>query len=151
MLIRSVVPRVTSRPVDLPRRGIDSLFGDFLNSPVSASGSRVAPFIPRVDVTDSEESMLFTAELPGIADGDFEVVLEGEVLTIKGEKSAVKVEESQRKLRSESAHGAFERSFQLAFEADPDSVSAALRNGVLTITVPKPESPRTRSIPISTS
>lgn len=151
MLIRSVIPRAIARPIGSPQRGVDSILGEFWSPRDSSPLARGLSFVPRVDVTDSEDSMVFTAELPGLVDGEFEVILEGDVLTLKGEKNALKVEESQRSLRTERSHGEFSRSFQLPFEADPESVSASLRNGVLAVTVPKPEPQRSRSIPITTS
>lgn len=151
MLIRSAMPRSVARQTPPARRGVDSMLGEFWGHLDSAQMPREEAFAPPIDIRETAEFILFTAELPGLDDSDFEVLVEGDVLTIKGEKKAAKADDSQRIVRSESSCGVFTRSFQLPFEADPESVSGGFRNGVLTITVPRPESPQTRSIPISIS
>jgi HSP20 family protein len=149
MLIRSVLPRVSTRRISAPRYGVDSILGEFWSRPELARPPRIEAFVPRVDISESAADMILRAELPGMGESDFEVTVEGDVLTIHGEKSAAAVEESRRRVRGETRSGSFTRSFQLPFEADADLVSASLRDGVLTVSVPKPEVAATRSIPIT--
>ena len=150
MLIRSIAPCATARRATPLRRGVNSALDEFWSHLDSAPVSRAAAFVPPIDISDSPDALRFTVEVPGLDESEFEVTVEADLLTIKGEKQVSKVDDSERIVRSESSGGAFTRSFRLPFEADPDSVSGALRNGVLTVTIPKPESPRTRSVPIST-
>lgn len=108
--------------------------------PGAGAAAAVAPFLgegPRVDVAETETEVKVSAELPGLEEKDIEVSLSGDLLTIKGEKKA---EAEQRLLNyhvSERVFGAFSRSIPLPAGVDADAVTAAFRNGVLTITVPK--------------
>lgn len=110
-------------------------------------------FTPRVDVTESDEAYRVEAELPGLEAKDFEVVLEDDVLTLKGEKRDVRKEAEQGRRRTESVHGRFERRFRFPAEVVADEVKAEYRNGVLAVTLPKaPQArPQVRSVPVHTA
>ena len=94
--------------------------------------------------------MLFVAELPGVEKADFEVVVDEDVLTIKGEKKLPTPVEVGANARCERSGGEFSRSFRVPFDVDPDSVKGVCRNGVLTVPVPKPAAEPPRTIPIAT-
>jgi len=123
----------------------DDLWSGFDFAPSRAA--RAGAFAPRVNVHESEEEMVVTAELPGLEEKDFEVSLEEDVLTIKGEKSTR--HESQRHV--ETLSGRFERKLVLPAGIDPDGVKADYRNGVLTVTLPMPPEarPEVRTIPVT--
>lgn len=80
---------------------------------------------PHVNVWEKEDTLIFEAEVPGCAPEQLAIGVEGNALTIRGEKpkNGKKVE--------------FQRSFNLSFELDPDQIKATLKNGILTITVPR--------------
>jgi HSP20 family protein len=108
-------------------------------------------FAPCVDIEERDDEVCVSAELPGLEEKDFEVTLEDDVLSIKGEKRTESESESKGATRSERTSGSFERRFRLPFEADPATLTASFRNGLLTVIVPKPEEeePRVRNIPIT--
>lgn len=150
-----MVPRRTRGAV-LPGqrevRSLDSLFDEFWRGfPGAASG--LPGFSPRVDVRDTDEAIVVRAELPGLEEKDFSVDLEDEVLTIKGEKRTESEEERAGYRHVETRSGAFERRLRVPAPVDPDAVTAEYRNGVLTVTLPKPPEarPQTRTIPITSS
>jgi HSP20 family protein len=87
-----------------------------------------------VDVAETEKEYRVTAELPGIDERDVEVLLQDGVLTLRGEK---KLETETRNHYSERFYGRFERQIALDGDVDHDDVTAAFKNGVLTVTVPK--------------
>lgn len=150
-ILRGAAPALRDvRSVD---RIIDDLWRGFAVAPSRAAEVSRNGFTPRVDVRETEEEIVFSAELPGVEEKDFEVVLEDGVLTLKGEKRTEHTTEEKGYRRVESHSGSFERRFALPFEADPDSVKAAYKNGVLTVTVPKPAEakPEVRQIPITNS
>ena len=127
---------------------LDRLFGDF---PARAARPQ---FAPAIDVENTDGEIRLVAELPGLEEKDFEVLVEDDVLTLKGEKRSEQTSEEQKGLwRVERSHGSFERRFRLGWEVDPDSVEASYRNGVLQIVVPKPEPERSavRQIPVSSN
>ena len=102
---------------------------------------------PHVEVSETDKEVKVVAELPGLEQKDVEVSLHDGVLTLKGEKKR----ESDGALYSERWHGQFQRSLQLGPDVDPDKVSAAFKNGVLTVTLAKrPEAQsQVKRIPIS--
>jgi HSP20 family protein len=115
---------------------VDSLFEDWFGR---SMGGVLAP---RVDVSEDERVVTLTAELPGVAEGDVDVSLEGDQLTIRGEKRSEhehKKEQGNFRLhRTERSYGAFQRMITLPYRVDPDRVTAEFRDGVLKITLPKP-------------
>lgn len=154
----SVRPALRSvRPFGAMRSELDRLFDEFLHgfdiAPTGRAGGSPAEFAPRVDISETDEEFRVTAELPGLDEEDFEVSLEEDVLTIKGEKKVEKQEERKGYTHVETSRGSFQRAFRLPLEVDPDSVTASYKKGVLTVTLPKhPEAQRQpRVIPVTAS
>jgi HSP20 family protein len=120
------------------QRRMDHLFDDFASDyrwPFS-NGSNVPA--PRVDVGETETEVTVEAELPGVDEKDIDVTLVDNLLTIKGEKKQEKEEKRKDYHLTERSYGSFSRSMALPFDADPDKIKAAFKDGVLTITLPKP-------------
>ena len=150
--------RVHGRSPILPgigSAGFDRLFSDIWGPtrPVREASDRASDFVPRVDIDESESEIRLSAELPGLGEGDFEVLLEADVLSIKGERKDTREKKSEGYSRVETARGSFHRSFRLPFEADPEAVKATYRNGILEVHVPKPEEARPKEsvIPVTVS
>jgi HSP20 family protein len=95
--------------------------------------------MPQIDVSETEHEIQVTAELPGIDEKDVEVILADDVLTIRGEKKAEREQKERDYHLMERSHGTFSRSLPLPFAADPSQVKAGFKNGVLTVTIPKPK------------
>lgn len=134
-------------------RFFDDLWGGFALAPAHVTDTSRLGFSPRVNVRESADEIVITAELPGVEEKDFEVVLEDDVLTLKGEKHTEQEAEDGGYRHKETIHGRFERRFVLPPEVDRDAVKAAYKNGVLTVTVPKPAEPASeaRTIPVTAS
>lgn len=119
-------------------RLFDNAFGGFglpsLGNP--AFGGMAAP---KIDVSESENEIRIAAELPGIDEKNVEVMLTGDMLTIRGERKEEHEEKQQNYHVRERTQGVFSRSLPLPFGADPNQVKAAFKNGVLTVTIPKPK------------
>lgn len=108
-------------------------------------------FRPSVDVVKEDDSLRVVAELPGLDSDDVEVSLDGDVLTIKGEKTEEKeISEDDRYLH-ERTFGKFQRHIQLPSGIDADDVSADFDKGVLTVRValPKEATAEPRRIPVA--
>lgn len=103
-----------------------------------------SPFL--LDAHEVDKVIELTAEVPGVLDNDIEVNLEGELLTIGVEKRAP--DEGKRTHFSERSYGRFQRSIQLPFAPDGNSVTAIVEKGVLVVRIPRVESERTRRIAI---
>jgi HSP20 family protein len=93
--------------------------------------------LPAVDLVEHDGSYELQAELPGLDPGKIEVKLSDGMMTIKGEKSASRVEDMQDYHLRERSYGAFQRSFRLPSGIDAEKVSATFDKGVLTVTLPK--------------
>jgi HSP20 family protein len=131
-------------------RLLDEIWSGFGSA---AAASEVGEFSPRVDISETDDAYRVTAELPGLEEKDFDVSLEGDILTVRGEKRVEREAKREGYTHVETSSGVFQRAFRLPVEVDPDSVKATFRNGVLNVTLPKPEgaAERARTIPITTS
>ncbi|MCG9129529.1 Hsp20/alpha crystallin family protein [Candidatus Poribacteria bacterium] len=103
---------------------------------------------PSVDFTETEDGYMVRAELPGVARDDVSISVKDNLLTISGEKPQEDYDESKFYRQTENSYGSFERSFSLPPKIVPDSITAQYRDGVLTLSIPKPEEVKPREIPI---
>jgi HSP20 family protein len=102
-----------------------------------AGGPGIFGFVPAFDVKETEDSYVLRGDMPGLREEDVEIALTGNTLAIRGRREEEKRDERDRYHAVERMSGEFSRSFVLPEGTDPDGVSADLKNGVLTITVPK--------------
>ncbi len=96
-------------------------------------------FTPRVDVTEDNDNLYVTAEVPGVEKQDVKVSVVGDVLTISGEKKTEQRDEKKNYYRIERNYGSFSRSFTLPAEVMVDRIAAEYKDGVLHVTLPKTE------------
>jgi HSP20 family protein len=129
------------------RREIDRMFERFFDAPW-AELPALGDWTPPLDVTESKDAVSVKAELPGVEAKDIAVSLDGNVLTIKGEKEQKKEEKDERRHRVERAWGSFVRSVRLPSPVDGSKVTAAFKNGVITITLPKAPEAKGTTIPV---
>ena len=102
---------------------------------------------PAIEIVESDNEIVLTAELPGLEDKDIHIGVEENLLSVSGERKFEKKEEGEY-LRCERWYGKFSRSFRLPETADLEQIKAGLKNGVLTISVPKKEEARPRQIEV---
>ena len=111
-----------------------------LDESFTTEESETAPsFSPPVDILAGDEDVVILVELPGMSRNDVSVEIEDGTVTISGER---KVDAEGQYFVRERATGEFSRSFSLAWELDPDSVSAKLEHGVLRVSVGRRERER---------
>jgi HSP20 family protein len=122
------------------------LFEDFFNDWAvrATEGRRPEAWNPPVDVVEREGNLLLMISLPGVNEKEIGLKVEGQVLTIKGERKSLE-SEGFTYHQMEGHYGNFSRSFTLPDSTDLDNIKADYKNGVLTISIPqKPEvKPRT--------
>src|SRR6266545_7929349 len=95
-------------------------------------------WMPKVDVSETKDSVVVKAEIPGMEAKDIQVSLQENVLTITGEKKQEREEKDERRYhRVERSYGSFARSMRLPAGVETGKVNAAFKNGVLTVTLPK--------------
>jgi HSP20 family protein len=105
-----------------------------------------APFIPLVDIEETEDAWIVEAELPGVKPEDVNVEVRGSELAISGE-----IKERQREgilRRRTRKTGEFDYHITLPGDADAENIEAELHDGVLTVRIPKPEQERPRRIDV---
>ena len=106
---------------------------------------------PSVDISETDNGFEVHAELPGVATDDLHVSIKDNLLTLSGEKrQVVAADDSDTYRRVERRYGSFERKFKLPSEVAADAIKAEFRDGVLTLSIPKPESVKPTQIPITT-
>jgi HSP20 family protein len=103
---------------------------------------------PTIDVADTDNEVVVTAELPGLEPKDFKVELEGDHLILHGEKRASHEEKDRTHYYSESTYGSFHRAIPLPCEIKADKVEAQHKDGVLRIHLPKTEEAKARRVRI---
>ena len=106
---------------------------------------------PPVNLHESEEGYVLTAELPGVAPENIDVSIEGATITLSGERKTERVAgDGVAVHRRERQSGTFRRAFELPAEVDLDAAKATHRNGVLTLDLPKSAAMKPRQIHIET-
>jgi HSP20 family protein len=103
---------------------------------------------PAVNVVETPETVLVTAEIPGLDPKDIEISVVGDTLTIRGEKKFEKEEKGKTWYRREIAGGKFTRSFTLPTSVDAEHVDATSKAGLLTITLPKRAEAKAKKIEV---
>ena len=106
---------------------------------------------PNVDIYEDENRLIVEAELPGMNREDFEVSVENNVLTLKGERKFEKKTEGDNYHRVERAYGSFTRQFTLPQTITAEGATADFENGVLRVALPKREETKARKIEITAS
>ncbi len=94
-------------------------------------------YLPRMKATDNENELKITAEVPGVDESHLNVSVRGDAVTIKGQKEEAAEGNSQTKQTAETRCATFERTFKLPYQVDSEKAVATLKNGVLTVVVPK--------------
>jgi len=120
------------------QQDLDALFGTATHG---QGGERVAGFTPAVDVVEDDQKFELYADLPGVKQEDLDIQVEKDVLTIKGERKLER--------KGERVAGAFSRAFTLPKHVDVEKIAASLKDGVLTLTLPKRPEAQPRQIKVA--
>jgi len=115
----------------------------------SATGLFDRSVSPAVDVVEGTNDITVTCELPGLEQKEIDVSITSNVLTIKGEKKNEREEKHGKYYRKESRSGSFQRTLPLPATVDADKVGAELKDGILTITLPKKEEAKPKQIEVT--
>ena len=125
------------------------------NFPDITKSVGVKPFqgtaYPKVNVYEYDDKVGVVAEIPGLDKKDLSVEVEDGVLTISGDKHGLFDDEGAKVIRRELKHSSFKRSFELGELLDGDNIKASIKDGLLSIDIPKtePELPKRTSVKIS--
>jgi HSP20 family protein len=111
-------------------------------------GMVAGDWAPMLDVSETKDAMVVTAEIPGVDPKEIEIALTGDLLTLKGEKEKAKEEKEEHYHRVERTYGAFLRTVRLPMPVDGSKVTATFKNGVLVVTLPKTPAAKGTMIPV---
>lgn len=129
------------------RREMDRLFEDFLSSP--GSGRESGMWTPRLDLSETDDEYVISADLPGLSKEDVHVDLQDGQLSISGERREEREEQKKNYHRRERSYGSFHRSMALPSNVNVEDIKAEFDNGVLTVHLPKEEKEQPKQIEIS--
>ncbi len=130
------------------REAMDRLFDDAFTRPLSMAGNSWS--VPAVDMYQTDNEIVVKAALPGIKAEEVQINITGDVLTLKGEvKQSEEVKEKAYHIH-EQRWGAFERTIILPANVVADKAKADFENGILSITLPKAEEAKPKTITIKT-
>lgn len=135
-------------------RALQDRFNRLLEAPFGRRGEELTQadgWYPPVDIHEDAENIYLKAEVPGMKKEDISITLNNNVLTLKGEKKQEKETKEENYHRVERYYGSFVRSFTLPGGVDSVKVSAAYRDGVLTLTLPKKEESKPKKIEVKVS
>jgi len=138
---------------DIVRRNdpfdIFSRFGDLFDREPLISPATRSEWMPPVDIKETEESYTFHMDVPGMKPEDLDVELHEGVLSIRGSRTEEKREEEKGYVRTERRQGSFSRQFRVPTNAQAESLKAEIKDGVLTIDVPKGVEQGARKVTVS--
>lgn len=134
----SAVPQADNdHPIVSLQREMNRVFDSFWNRFGGAIDTGFWQGYPRADVSETDDTVEVAVEVPGLDEKDLEVSLAGDVLTVKGEHKTERVEDRKGWYLSERSYGTFYRAIPLPPGVSTEDAKASLRNGVLTVSLPK--------------
>ena len=144
--------RERKNPANDYQREIDNLYGRFFEPSFLPSSYLFGKgkWDPTIDISEGRRYITVKAEIPGIEAEDFDISIDGRLLTIKGEKKREQKEENETYYRVERSYGYFNRTIQLPAEVNPDKVDATYRRGILKIKLRKSKGNESKRINITT-
>jgi HSP20 family protein len=142
-----LVPYIRRSEVPSTSRLFEEFFNDF---PFSGSMQESREnWMPSVDILEKDGNLILRAELPGMTEKQIDLKLEGNTLTLKGERKMDTEDKKNNYHRVETFYGSFTRSFRLPDTVDLEKINADYKNGILTVTIPQKPEVRPREIPVS--
>ncbi|MGH2567397.1 MAG: Hsp20/alpha crystallin family protein [Bacteroidota bacterium] len=132
-----------------PSTLLENVFDNFFRSDIVNDGALGLSYLtPAVDITEQENEYLVKVELPGVNKDDVKIMLEANVLTIRGEKKQDQETKADGYHRIERTYGTFQRSFRLPGTVRNEKIDAVYKDGILTVTLPKAEEAKPRQIEV---
>ena len=128
------------------REKMNRLFEDYYPARTEEKDIVAGSWAPSVDIYETENELVLTAELPGIKEDDIEIKLEDNTLTLKGNRNFEKETKEENYHRIERSYGSFFRSFTLPAYIDQEKIEAEHEKGILKISMPKKQEAKSRKV-----
>lgn len=132
------------------RDAMDRIFEESFVRPPREWLAPTAPRTLELDIYETENEVVVKAAVPGLKPEDIDVTIAGDTLSIKGETQEEKEERGKNYLRRERRYGAFSRAVSLPAGLQADKAEASFEDGMLTLTIPKAEEIKPKSIKVKT-
>ena len=129
----------------------DKFFHNTFSQVFGEEGGKLSKWSPAVDIFETEQNVVLKAELPGIDPKDVEVRVENNTLFLKGQRKFENEVKEENYHRIERSYGSFTRTFALPSTVNADNVTAEYKSGILTLTMPKREEAKPKTIKINVS
>ena len=126
---------------------VNRLFEDSFGG--ARTESTLSAWAPRVDVHETENALVISADLPGVNEKDLDVRVENNMLNIRGERKMDSAVQEDKYVRVERVYGSFSRSFSLPNTVNTEAVKADYVNGVLTLMLPKREESKPKQVKVN--
>ena len=130
------------------REKMNRLFEDVFTSRSEDKEFTTSSWAPAVDIFETENELVMSAEIPGVDEKDIEIKIEDNTLSLKGERKFEKETKEENYHRIERSYGSFYRAFTLPNSIDPEKIQAEHENGILRITMPKRQELKPRKVKI---
>ena len=127
--------------------GTSDLFDTFFGGPMNTAPMTRA-WLPAVDMHETKDDLVLTVEVPGVSEKDVKVTINGDLLSIRGERRVDDEAKERQYMHVERVYGQFERLIQLPMGVQADKVRATYRDGLLQVTLPKAEELKPREVKI---
>ncbi len=131
-----------------PHYSFNNLLNEFFAPRDQSDDINMTDWNVPVDIYHDADNIVLKAALPGVEKKDISVDLKGRVLTLKGTLSSEAEVKEDNYYRKERASGKFERSFTMPGDVDPEKIQADYKDGILKITVPRPEDRKKKQITV---
>ena len=128
---------------------VNRLFSTNLTRSFGDEGIGRGAWSPSVDIYENKDQIVLEAELPGMKQEDFDLTIENNVISLRGERRFEKVDDADNYHRVERSYGSFTRSFTLPQTVSGEGAQAEYANGVLRVTLPKREEAKSRRIEVT--
>lgn len=128
------------------RNEINNLLNEFFGGPIH-TGPLAGEWLPPADITETVNKIIIKAELPGLESKDIEIDLNGNILSLRGEKKHEEEKDGNHYF-GERYYGSFHRTFHLPASVKDGEAEATFRRGILTISIPKAKDGVTKKIEI---
>lgn len=137
------------RAIDRLQREMNRAFDDFFRGDLFDTSSFLShTWSPAIDVSETNDTYVIHAELPGVKKDEVKITMHDNLITIRGEKKNEVEKKAENYHRIERSYGTFERSFSLPGTVKSDSIEAKYDDGVLTITLPKTEDAKEKVVDV---
>lgn len=138
-----------ARELHTMQQEMNRLFNAFFDAPATASTGGARRWVPAMDLVEHDDHLVLRADLPGLSEEDVKLEVDGDVLTLSGERRFEHDSRGDGFVRIERGAGAFRRSLTLPEGVDADAIAASFDRGVLEVRIPKPVQRTPRRVQIA--